>query len=244
MVVSQIKARQQGVRFSALCALVCAGLLAAAVHAGEPVPPPPAPAPQAEPEKKPQPVEEAFRFDKGERRDPFTFAKGAAIRPGPGPDPEPGPPPINPAEIQAKKAEAEQHYAAAEEDMLDSKSVEAVQKCDKGLEVFKDIPNIATYKELQDIRERLFRLRKAAERIRTRQEAERDFGALAIRVTGVVARERNSHAIVNAKVVSKGELVPTTQDGPDIVVDEILPQQVVFLFRGFRMMLTVSESSR
>ena len=89
----------------------------------------------------------------------------------------------------------------------------------------------------------LIRMRKAAERIKQRQDAERDFNQMNIKLTGVVAREKNSQAIVNAKVVTKGDVVPSSNEGVDVVVADILPQQVVFVFRGYKMMLTLSEIS-
>jgi len=217
-------------------------LLAAPLWAGEPPPPGPAPAPAPEAEKKPPP-EEIFIFEPGDRRDPFSFCKelpkiaapslattndaGEVVK-------------MDPAQIAMKKMEAMTHYNLAEQSLLEMNAADSMVHCDKGLEVFKDVP-MKDYKELQEVRDMLMRMRKAAERIKQRQDAERDFTMMNIKLTGVVAREKNSQAIVNAKVVTKGDVVPSANEGVDVVVADILPQQVVFVFRGYKMMLTLSE---
>lgn len=196
-------------------------------------------------QKKP-PQEDVFTFDSGDRRDPFTFTKVTQVlnlRPKGSEGFDPSIPILGPNEIAAKKAEALMFYAAGERAMLDHKAVEAIAKCDKGLEVFKDVP-ISVSKDLQIIREDLYRLRKAGDRMRQRQEAERDFNMMSIQVTGVVSREKNAMAIVNEKVVGPGDLLTLGTDNSDLTVSEILPEQVIFLFRGFKMMLTLSEIGR
>jgi len=147
---------------------------------------------------------------------------------------------MDPAQIAMKKMEAMTHYNLAEQSLLEMNAADSMVHCDKGLEVFKDVP-MKDYKELQEVRDMLMRMRKAAERIKQRQDAERDFTMMNIKLTGVVAREKNSQAIVNAKVVTKGDVVPSANEGVDVVVADILPQQVVFVFRGYKMMLTLSE---
>ena len=213
------------------------------VCAGEPAATPP-------PEEKKTVDEPPWRFDPADRRDPFTFTKAiAAVDPvNPTPDgtgTASGRPVLRPHEVEAKKKEAEGFYQEAERLLMDSDPAQAVLRCDRGLEVFKDISNIADYRELQEVREKLFRMRKAADRMRQRQDAEREFARLNIRVTGVIARDKRSQAIVNAAIVSKGDLVQTSGESSDVVVvEDILPEQVIFVFRGYRMMLTLSEIGR
>jgi len=93
------------------------------------------------------------------------------------------------------------------------------------------------------IREKLLELRRAGERVRQRQEAEKKFRDMNIRLTGVVARAHHSQAIVNGKIVGKGEAVAVSENN-DVVVDEIQPDQVIFLFQGYKMGLTLSDMPR
>jgi len=196
--------------------------------------------------------EPAFNFDPQDRRDPFTFTKVVAptakVSSGnePGATSDGGPKKVMRAdEVEAKRREAETFYLKGERNLMETESAKAVADCDRGLEVFKEIPNIGDYRDLQDVRERLFRLRKASDRMRLRQDAEREFLRLNIKVTGIVARERNSQAIINASIVNKGDLVATVGDSNDVVVIEnILPDQIVFLFRGYRIAQTFSEYAK
>lgn len=192
-----------------------------------------------------------FIFDPGDRRDPFTFVKASVIEsytvadPTRGDSGGAGKPVLRPHEVEAKKKEAEAIYFDAEGALGDADAVGALSRCDKGLEVFKDIPNIGEYPQLQSVRENLFRLRKAADRMRQRQEAEREFSRLNIRVTGVVAREKNSQAIINNVIVAKGDVVATAGESSDaVLVEDILPERIVFLFRGYKMTITLSEIGR
>ena len=247
----------------AVLALLAAGSLSAAEPVKPPVGPetpsgggaggsggsdtPPAAPPGAEPEKKPV-IEDVWTFDPADRRDPFSFTRAVVVVEkendlGPGGSGQ-GRQGLSRNEVEAKKREAEAAYTEGERALMASDAPDAVSKCDRGLDVFKDVPNIADYRDLQEVQSRLLRLRKAADRLRQRQDAEREFTRLNIRVTGVVARDKRSQAIVNASIVSKGDLV-TTGDSTDVViVEDILPEQVIFLFRGYKMMLTLSDTSR
>jgi len=232
-------------------ALLFSLLLCSAVRAGEPAPPTPAAGPEAtaDADAALAAEEPPFNFDPLDRRDPFTFTKVVAPTsiivspPDGGGSGDGGPKKVMRAdEVEAKRREAEGHYTRGERNLMDTRAPEALAECDRGLEVFKDVPNIGDYRDLQDVRERLYRLRKAAERMRMRQDAEREFLRLNIKVTGIVARERNSQAIINQNIVNKGDLVATVGDSNDVVVVEnILPDQVVFLFRGYKMTLTISN---
>jgi len=212
---------------------------------------PKAPEAAPEPDKK-SVVEDNYLVVPGDRRDPFTYTKvvpklaqenpNSAIANNNTNEPTIDQR-LDPAQIAAKKAEAMSFYNQAEGALMDMNAVDAMNKCDAGLLVFKDL-QMNYYKELQDVRDVLLRLRKASERVKQRQDAERDFNLMNIHLTGVVARERNSEAIVNAKIVGKGDVVPSNTEGVDVVVADIQPQQVVFIFRGYKMMLTLSEIGR
>ena len=236
-------------RSGAVALLLVASGPVAAVAAGEA---PPAGAPPVAPEasnEKPAQVEETFNFVPGDRRDPFTFTKVIPKLATPtnstnNPlEEDQTQKRMDAAQIAAKKSEALNYYSMAEAALMDMNATESMARCDRGLEVFKDV-QMNLYKELQEVRDVLLRLRKAAERIRQRQDAERDFSQMNIQLTGVVARDKNSQAIINAKVVTKGDVVPTSTEGGDIVVSDILPQQVVFIYRGYKMTKTLSEIGR
>jgi hypothetical protein len=230
----------------ALAMLLAVAGIAAAGEA-PPAGAPPAGGAEANTEKAPQ-VEETFNFVPGDRRDPFTFTKVVPKLATPtssstNPDEDQTQKRMDAAQIAAKKSEALNYYSMAESALMDMNAAESMARCDRGLEVFKDV-QMNLYKELQEVRDVLLRLRKAAERIRQRQDAERDFSQMNLHLTGVVARDKNSQAIINAKVVTKGDVVPSSTEGVDIVVADILPQQVVFIYRGYKMMLTLSEIGR
>jgi hypothetical protein len=230
----------------ALLTLAC--LLPGLAWAGEPAAPEPAPAPAAEASADPT-DEPVFQFEPNDRRDPFTFTKTVqtvASIPTPGDSTTESTgrrgDTLKKDEIEAKRKEADTFYYEAEQILMEGDALQALARSDKGLEVFKEIPNLGAYAELQEVRERLFRIRKASERVRQRQDAEREFTRLNLRVTGVVARDKRSQAIVNQNIVNKGDMVATVGDSNDVVVvDEILPEQVIFLFRGYRMSLTLSD---
>jgi len=118
---------------------------------------------------------------------------------------------------------------------MDGNVLSTIHNCDKGIDVFKKTTDIGTYRELLEIRERLTDLRRAGERLKSREDAEAEFERIGVRLTGVVAREKHSQAIVNGKTVSKGDIVSANNESVDIVVDDIRPDQVIFLFRGYRV---------
>ena len=80
--------------------------------------------------------------------------------------------------------------------------------------------------------------------MRSRQQAQRDFDAMNIEISGVMALKKNSQAIINGEIAHKGTLVKAAADSADVMVDEILPERVMFVFRGYRMMLLLSEAGR
>jgi hypothetical protein len=207
-------------------------------------------APAAEPGKKLM-EEKPFAFEPRDRRDPFSFLKKVDVPIDPGVRPDgtsPPPPVIDPLVIQQKKAEAEAHYATAEKAFLDigkeGKPLEVMAKCDLGLKIFTDLPALSTVRDLQEIRERLVDMRKAAERMKTRHEAEKRFREVHLKVTGVVARERRSTAIVNGRTVFKGDVLAAA-DNYSVVIEDIQVDRVVFLTpEGFKTMQSLSEIAK
>jgi hypothetical protein len=235
--------------------LVCAvalGLSCVMTFGGEAPPPVDPTAPAKPAEKKPEdelsPSMDAkpFRFDMGSRRDPFIFISEipAELIPTKDGDPTVKAPVLDKKVIEQVRAEAEAHYAEAERAFSkEGKAQEAINKCDEGLKVFAQFPSAGAQDEWRDVRERLFDLRKAAERVRQRQEAKKKFDDLNIRLTGIVSRERNSQAIINSRTVRKGDVVAASE-AYDVVVDEIRNDQVVFVFQGFKMALNLSEGPK
>lgn len=233
------------------------GLSCVMSFGGEAPPPVPGANPPAPgtPEKKPEDDLSAsmdakpFRFEMGGRRDPFIFISEipAELIPEKGGDPTNKVVILDKKVIEQVRAEAEAHYAEAErafqEFSKEGKAQEAINKCDEGLKVFAQFPSAGAQDEWRDVRERLFDLRKAAERVRQRQDAKKKFDELNIRLTGIVSRERNSQAIINSRTVRKGDVVAASE-AYDVVVDEIRNDQVVFVFQGFKMALNLSEGPK
>jgi hypothetical protein len=255
--------KQNWIPQSAKAIVVAALLVAGAgVNAAEAKPPVPVTPSATNPEETPEAkaarearerAQKPFKFEMRERRDPFVFIaktpnfekpvdKGTT----PGGD-IPGIQGPSQETIAKVKAETEAIYAEAEQIFLEfskeGKAAEVIAKCDEALKIFGQYPGASGVEQWQGIREKLFDLRKAAERIRLRQDAKRKFEELNIRLTGIVAKERNSQAIVNSRTVRKGDVVAAS-DSSDVVVDEIRSDQVVFVFQGFKMALNLSDGPK
>lgn len=239
----------------ALAVVLAAALNSAAnLTAGEVVPPPPVPVDPNAPAEKPvttSPLDQDYVFDDGGRRDPFTFTKTLAVLKNDGtPSTEPEPE-ADPAKeglaieaLKKIKSEAEAACAQAETALMELDSTTAIAKCDTGMEAFKPVPNLSLYPELEIVKGRLLRARKAGEQMRSRQAAQRDFDAMNIKIAGVMAMKKNSQAIINSEIVHKGSMVKASSETADVMVDEILPERVVFVFRGYRMMLLLSDAGK
>jgi hypothetical protein len=220
------------------------------------VPPPPSPiAPenpaQAIPDKvSVSSLDQDWVIDDLGRRDPFTFTKNVVVM-----DPVQGgsidqgqetPTGLPPEVLERKRTAAELACNLAEMSLMELDPNGAVAKCDQGMEEFKDVPNMSKYPELEIVKGRLLRARKASENLRGRQTAQRDFDAMNIKILGVVAKPKNSQVIIQsgkeADILHKGSMVKTSNDSTDVMVDEILPERVVFNFRGYRMMLLLQDA--
>jgi len=227
--------------------LLAAGIPVAAGEAPPPVQPPKV---EKTEDKKPS-DEKAWVFESRNRRDPFTFALKPTIVDDTGTSGTGDlskTPQLDPKLIKLKQEQAEEMYRDAENLFMeigrDGRAVETVTKCDAGLKIFTDIPNYGAIPEWQPVRAKLEALRKASERMKQRQDAEKKFKEINIRLTGVVARDRHSQAIVNGKSVGKGDIVAAS-DNYDVAVDDIHPDQVVFVTPdGFKVKLTWTEMSK
>src|SRR6185295_20388045 len=87
---------------------------------------------------------------------------------------------IPPEMVQKKKNAAELACNIAEAALMELDPNTAVAKCEQGMEEFKDVPNLSLYPELEVVKGRLLRARKASENLRARQTAQRDFDAMNI----------------------------------------------------------------
>jgi hypothetical protein len=221
--------------------LVSAPLFAAAQPQPKEAAQPPKPEPAA-----PLKIEEEVRFvldDKG-RRDPFTFMAKVRVAPPPR---DGQPPPPGPVEgIVKTKQASEKAYADAEKAFLGIargvNPLDVITHCDEGLVKLREVADIAKWHDLIELRERLFDLRRAADRLRVREEVTGNFEKLGIRLTGVVVRGRHSLALVNGKPVGIGEVV-RIDDSNEILVDDIRSDQVIFVYQGFKMAKKLTEAS-
>ncbi len=185
-----------------------------------------------------------FVVEQRDRRDPFTFRSKFGVQAVKedvtGCYPVPPVPPT--FDLIAARAKLQETYARAENAFLDAQFPQSLQGCDEGLTVLQSIPENqrASFGTFQND---LARLRTATERQIQRAEAQRQFDSLNVSLTGVVVHDRQSQAIVNAKIVSRGELVPLTNSPQDVIVLEIRPQEVVFLFHGYRMPVAIKDNA-
>ena len=188
-------------------------------------------------------------IEQRDRRDPFTFTKQIEVVATPdlknirterGPN-------LPPEQVEEKRKAAEELCHQAESSLMTMNAQQSLADCDKGLEVFKNVPNIADPQltGLQVLHENLLRVRKAAQQVLAREQANVDFSRLNLRITGIVARQKRPQAIINGEIVDKGAIIGTSKDNKDaVVVEDILPEQVIFLFHGYEMSLSLSEIER
>ena len=116
---------------------------------------------------------------------------------------------LAPEVVEQKRAAADLQCNLAEASIMDFEPNTAISRCEQGMDVFKDVPDITKYPELEIVKGRLMRARKASDQMRNRQTAERDFSAMNLKIAGVtvVGRNSKSSAIINSKTVHKGDLV-------------------------------------
>ncbi|MCZ7647083.1 MAG: hypothetical protein M5U26_17810 [Planctomycetota bacterium] len=108
--------------------------------------------------------EEVWKYEDKGRRDPFTFVKvDTVVKPPTGPTP--GVITDQPV-IDKIRESARKSYTLAEQAFMNSDSRNAMALADQGLEAINKakVP-LSELPDLQDLQERLFRLRLASERI-------------------------------------------------------------------------------
>lgn len=181
--------------------------------------------------------EKPWKFDNGNRRDPFVYTPKFEIEPRPVTPPPVAEDSIAPATYYADAVKA--FFELTNED----KVRETLAKCDAGLKILAEDPNTSENPLKQELRENLLDLRKAAQRVSQRIETEKKFKAIDLKLTGIVRRNHGSQAILNNRAVRKGDVVAASNSSV-VVLDEIRSDEVVVLFEGFRMSLSLTENSK
>ena len=183
--------------------------------------------------------DDSFVIVPGERRDPFTFRRKIET-PTTGCYPVLPPVVIDDFNRAATRLKLSQVYDRAENAFMNSQLNEAMLACDEGLGVIQGIPQ--NHRDgFGDEQNSILRLRAAVNHQLVRDEAQRQFDALNISLTGVVARTGLSQAIVNSRVVTRGEIVSLENAPQNVLVLEIRQNEVIFLYRGFRMNVPIKD---
>jgi len=168
-------------------------------------------------------------------RDPFTYWRELPQQVGGVREGEP------PPDIAARLIkDADDARVVAQERLKNQLYPKCIEACDKGLESLSKVPDLASRADLQQRQELFYRLRRAAERLQKRAEAEAAFRNLNLRISGIIAKEYRSLAVVNGRIVTRGSLIdlPDPSEGA-VYVDEIQPNRLVVRFRGYRIELPV-----
>jgi len=180
--------------------------------------------------------EKPWKFEGENRRDPFAFTLKIVEEHTPQPPP-----------VAANSVVPATYYAEAVKAFFEltneDKVRETLAKCDAGLKILAEDPNTSENPWKQELRENLLDLRKAAQRVSQRIQTEKKFKAIDLRLTGIVRRSHGSQAIVNNRTVRKGDVVAAA-DSSVVVLDEIRTDEVVVVFEGFRMSLSLAENSK
>jgi len=180
--------------------------------------------------------EKPWKFEGGDRRDPFAFTLKMEMEAKPDVPPEA----MNSVAPATYYAEA---MSAFRELNKEDRVQEAIAKCDAGLKILAEDPNTSENPRKLELRENLLDLRKAAQRVSQRMETERKFKTINLKLTGIVRRSQGSQAIVNNRAVRKGDVVAAA-DSSVVVLDEIRSDEVVVVFEGVRMSLSLAENSK
>jgi hypothetical protein len=161
------------------------------------------------------------------KRDPFAYQFIYGL-PG-------DPPPPNGSQFDpiAARNMLDMFIGRAESQLLEGNESEALVACDRGLEIVANIPDRNIAKFYSD-RDRLIRLRTVADRQHQRQSAEREFAQLNLSLTGVV-QSKQARAILNSRVVGRGEVITLPNSVQVVVVTDIQADKVIVRYRGYLM---------
>ena len=182
--------------------------------------------------------------ESGHRRDPFTFistlpdvAPPTPVRPPPGTVQTPM------IDLVAMHLKLQTIYEKAESEFLDGNAGSALAACDEGMATLQSIPADvrSNFGQQQTSFQQML---TAAQRNIAREANERAFKQLNIAVTGLVIRERQPHAIINARIVGRGDYVVTALPDQTPLITDIRRDEVIVMYRGYLMPLTVPVDDR
>ncbi len=190
------------------------------------------------------PRRDKFVYEKKNRRDPFVFTREETFveKPSPGTGKAPvGPGIVAPSAPEVEKGLTKEELAAitfkaqaaireAEVLIATGGYVNAIKACDEGLRALEKGKDEGVVSEIRD---HLLRMRKAADRLRLRREAEIDFKGKDLQVVGIVAREKKPQVLINNHILTKGSTIP----GSDIQIEEIRSGVIICRYKGFKVKL-------
>ena len=172
--------------------------------------------------------DEPWLFVDDGSRDPFTLHQSAPVKQQDDRSKEE-------KKAQDKSEDLEGIYEEAAQAFMENDPLEAVRVCSKGLGSF---PKEDQKTDDSPVYLKLIRLRLAADRLATRERAERSFRDLSLRLSGVIVQSNSPRAIIEDQIVGVGNVLAAKDE--TVVVDKILPGRVVLRFRGYAMELTMS----
>ena len=233
-----------------LLIMVMTLFVSSALRAAEqPAPAPaPAPAPTVAPAPTAAPAEDVFAkkyaLKSTGQRDPFTIWKentvevrdtgmkefgekvqSSQIKKGPG-DNTSVPPPVTLTKM------VDDAYTL----LYNGDLAGCIKKCDDVLTKMEDPSLQGAQNGL--LQERCLRIQKAAKKLKLREEVEKEFSGLPIKIEGIVWRPKAAIAVINGKVRSVGEI----EKGARIY--QINSQDVVFVYKGFKVSKKLFEGGK
>jgi hypothetical protein len=221
-------------------------LVTSALRAAEqPAPPVPAPAPAPAAAPAEDVFAKKYALKSTGQRDPFTIWKENTVevrdtgmkefgekvqssqgKKGPGDSTGPVPPPVTLTKM------VDDAYKL----LYDGDLAGCIKKCDDVLTKMEDPSLQGAQNGL--LQERCLRIQKAAKKLKLREEVEKEFSGLPIKIEGIVWRPKAAFAVINGKVRSVGEI----EKGARIY--QINPQDVVFVYKGFKVSKKLFEGGK
>jgi hypothetical protein len=170
----------------------------------------------------------AYDFDPHNRRDPFTFLREVKLDDGKAVV-------VQPVRVDIDKLhdQAGDLYQKAYADMAEMNTTEVKRRCGEALKLLGKVPQVPMVWKVEELRQNLMALNKAAEKLHQRREAQKAFDDMRLSVTGVVTRGHAAHAIINGKILRAGDGLESADE--PVVVESIAQDKVILLYRGYRM---------
>jgi hypothetical protein len=173
-----------------------------------------------------------MEWDSTNRRDPFNFRDADAPRrvietpvglPGDGEPLPPPPPPTN-------TASAEEIRRFAEKSALDAERAIGLRNFSRAEEYTQEALSKLEGLQIPDsaVAERLDRAHRTAQRLRTREEVEKEFKNIAIEIQGIIWEPENPVALIKGQTIREG----MTVEGA--LVEEIRTGEIIFNYKGIR----------